>query len=203
MSINGIEMVFSKKKMLEIVEALGDESNLTEETLAIMDNLDGQEVTSASWSRQVKDQPVFSCKGKDGSIMDVPEDCCIPKSSFLDTDTALYAVVYDSVENGGIERSVVTLDSKDIELEKLYELTRCGIVGKISLTDTIDLWCDEEGSFNSENSITNFILEEGSLSIFGTCCLLAHEGSEVIPLNKQQVEWVEKNIQHQTVKRKG
>ena len=49
---------------------------INDEVIRIMDNLDGQECTTASWHRQVYDEPVLSCKGKDGNYYDVNENDC-------------------------------------------------------------------------------------------------------------------------------
>lgn len=70
-------MVFKKELMLKRVEKAGMLHLVGETELAIMDNLDGQPVTTASWNRQVYDEPVYSCKGKDGKYYDVHEDDCV------------------------------------------------------------------------------------------------------------------------------
>lgn len=70
-------MVFKKELMLKRIEAEGRSHMVGEVELAIMDNLDGQEVTTASWNRQVYDEPVYACKGKDGQYYDVNEADCI------------------------------------------------------------------------------------------------------------------------------
>jgi hypothetical protein len=70
-------MVFKKEMMLKRIEAEGRSHMVGEAELAIMDNLDGQEVTTASWNRQVFGEPVYSCKGKDGRYYDVNEADCI------------------------------------------------------------------------------------------------------------------------------
>ncbi len=74
--VNGVKMVFRKELMLKRVEAAGMMDLVGEKELAIMDNLDGQEVTTASWNRQVYDEPVYACKGKDGKFYDVNEADC-------------------------------------------------------------------------------------------------------------------------------
>ena len=75
--VNGVKMVFSKAKMLARIEAEGQMHLVGETELAIMDNLDGQEVSNANWNRQVRGYPVFSCKGKDGKTYDVFDGDCI------------------------------------------------------------------------------------------------------------------------------
>ena len=70
-------MVFKKELMLKRIEAEGRSDMVGGVELAIMDNLDGQEVTTASWSRQVYGYPVYACKGKDGQYYDVNEADCI------------------------------------------------------------------------------------------------------------------------------
>ena len=69
-------MVFKKDLMLKRVEAEGLMHLVGEKELAIMDNLDGREVSTANWSRQVYDAPVYSCTGKDGKVYDVNEADC-------------------------------------------------------------------------------------------------------------------------------
>ena len=76
--VGGIHMVFSKEKMVERLIKAGLISQINEEIEAIMDNLDGQEVGSNSWNRQVMGDPVYTCTGKDGKNYDVNEDDCIP-----------------------------------------------------------------------------------------------------------------------------
>ena len=76
--VNGVKMVFKKELMLKRIEAAGL-GHLVDDTIRkMMDNLDGQEVSTASWARQVEDEPVYSCKGKDGKFYDVNEaDCAV------------------------------------------------------------------------------------------------------------------------------
>jgi len=74
--VNGVSMVFRKKLMLARVEAAGMSHLVGEKELAIMDNLDGQPVSTAAWNRVVNDQPVYSCLGKDGKYYDVNEKDC-------------------------------------------------------------------------------------------------------------------------------
>lgn len=78
--VDGVEMYFSKKKMIERVTAEGKADMLTEATLKVMDNLDGQPVTTACWQRRVDDMPVYSCTGKDGEVLPVFEGDCVYKS---------------------------------------------------------------------------------------------------------------------------
>lgn len=69
-------MVFKKELMMKRIEKQGLLHLVGEAELAIMDNLDGQEVSTACWNRVVNDEPVYSCKGKDGKIYDVNEADC-------------------------------------------------------------------------------------------------------------------------------
>ena len=75
--VNGVMMVFSKAKMLDRIKAEGQMHLVGKKELAIMENLDGQEVFTANWNRQVKGYPVYSCKGKDGRVYDVFEGDCV------------------------------------------------------------------------------------------------------------------------------
>ena len=63
--------------MLKRIKKAGMMHLVTEKELAIMDNLDGQEVNTASWNRQVYGEPVYCCKGKDGKYYDVNEADCV------------------------------------------------------------------------------------------------------------------------------
>lgn len=78
--VNGIEMVFSKQKMIDRLTAEGRAQDIDDEALAIMDNLDGQPVGTNSWHRQVRNMPVYACRGKDGKVFDVNENDCVPKA---------------------------------------------------------------------------------------------------------------------------
>lgn len=71
-----MSMVFKKSLMLKRIEAEGLSHLVGEKELAIMDNLDGQKVSTANWNRQVYDLPVYSCTGKDGKVYDVNEADC-------------------------------------------------------------------------------------------------------------------------------
>ena len=77
MSVNGAEMVFSKAKMIERLTNEGKVEAITNEIILIMDNLDGQQVSTSSWNRQVNDAPVYTCVGKDGESYDVNENDCV------------------------------------------------------------------------------------------------------------------------------
>lgn len=80
--VNGVEMVFSKQKMIDRLTAEGRASDIDGEALTIMDNLDGQPVSTASWSREVRGEPVYSCFSKDGRHYDVNENDCMTKAEF-------------------------------------------------------------------------------------------------------------------------
>ena len=75
--VDGIEMFFSKEKMIERVKREGRESLIDKNVIEILDNLDGQPVTTACWNRYVKGEPVYACTGKDGKIYDVKENDCV------------------------------------------------------------------------------------------------------------------------------
>ena len=77
MSVNGVNMVFSKTKMIERLTSEGNAGDITDEIISIMDNLDGQPVSTSSWNRQVNDAPVYTCLGKDGKSYDVNENDCV------------------------------------------------------------------------------------------------------------------------------
>lgn len=74
--VNGVEMHFSKQKMIDRLTKEGRANMITDEIMEILDNLDGQPVGTNSWNRQVKGEPVYSCTGKDGKCMDVYEGDC-------------------------------------------------------------------------------------------------------------------------------
>lgn len=80
--VDGIEMVFSKQKMIDRLTKEGREGDITSEILAIMDNFDGQPVGSNSWNRQVMSEPVYTCTGKDGKNTDVNEEDCVSKKEY-------------------------------------------------------------------------------------------------------------------------
>ena len=77
--VDGVEMVFSKEKMIERLKREGRLEGLPDEIFVTMDNLDGQPVGTNSWSRQVMGNPVYSCEGKDGKSYDVNEEDCVVK----------------------------------------------------------------------------------------------------------------------------
>ena len=57
--VDGINMVFSKEKMIERINKLGMSHMVGEVELKMMDNLDGQPVSSSSWNRRVNYDPVY------------------------------------------------------------------------------------------------------------------------------------------------
>ena len=69
--VDGVTLRFKKEKMLARIKAEGREDLIDETVLKIMDNLDGQEVSSANWNRQVYGEDVYYCYGKDGKVYDV------------------------------------------------------------------------------------------------------------------------------------
>lgn len=69
-------MRFSKDLMLKRLEAEGRLSEVDDESLAVMDNLDGQEATASCWNRVVYGEPVLYVKGKDGEGAYVNEADC-------------------------------------------------------------------------------------------------------------------------------
>lgn len=77
--VDGCVMVFSKKKMLE---RLGSDVKVPNSIMEMMDDLDGQEVGSNSWARQVYGDPVYTCTGKSGNVVDVNEADCVYPSEY-------------------------------------------------------------------------------------------------------------------------
>lgn len=85
-------------------------------------------------------------------------------------------------------------------LEFLYNILNCTLVNKVSCTNEIDIWVDDEslntGNYNMIHTITNknfsnsepFILV-GSL-IFGS----HNSVGDTIPLNAEQMKYVRENI---------
>ena len=74
--VDGVKMVFKKELMMKRIKAAGLMDLVGEKEMAIMDNLDGCEVSTANWSRQVYGEPIYSCKGRDGKVYDVNEADC-------------------------------------------------------------------------------------------------------------------------------
>jgi hypothetical protein len=59
-------MKFRKQKMIDRLTQEGKADQITKEIEEIMDDLDGQEVDTQCWDRQVKGEPVYWCVGKSG-----------------------------------------------------------------------------------------------------------------------------------------
>ena len=74
--VNGVKMVFKKELMLKRIEKLGKMHYVDDDIRALMDNLDGQEVSTSSWGREVYGYPVYACIGKNGECHDVYEGDC-------------------------------------------------------------------------------------------------------------------------------
>lgn len=72
--VDGVKMVFRKDKMLRRLKA--DGLMFGDIEIGYMDNLDGCEVSSSCWDRQVRGLPVYSCTGRDGKTMSVYEGDC-------------------------------------------------------------------------------------------------------------------------------
>ena len=72
-------LVFSKEKMIERLKNEGRFSEIDDDIIEIMNNIDGQEARTNSWRRQVFDDAVLSVKGKDGKYYDVNECDCVFK----------------------------------------------------------------------------------------------------------------------------
>lgn len=70
-------MKFSKERMIARIKKEGRADMINDAVLAIMNNLDGQEATTACWRRQVYGEPVLWCIGKDGNGTIVNEADCI------------------------------------------------------------------------------------------------------------------------------
>lgn len=69
-------MKFRKELMIERLTKEGLADKITEEIIAIMDNLDGQEAVENCWRRRVYDEPLLWVVGKNGKGEYVNElDC--------------------------------------------------------------------------------------------------------------------------------
>lgn len=69
-------MKFCKDRMIARLTEEGRADAITDEILAIMDNLDGQEVNITCWRRTVYDEPVYWVWVKDGHGQYVNENDC-------------------------------------------------------------------------------------------------------------------------------
>ena len=69
-------MKFCKDRMIARLTEEGRADAITDEILAIMDNLDGQEVNTTCWRRTVYDEPVYWVWGKDEHGQYVNENDC-------------------------------------------------------------------------------------------------------------------------------
>lgn len=70
-------MKFSKQKMIDRLTAAGKADVIDEFVMEIMDDLDGQEVSTACWQRRVMGLPVFWVIGKSGGGTYVNENDCV------------------------------------------------------------------------------------------------------------------------------
>ena len=69
-------MKFYKEMMMDRLKKEGRLAEVDSESLAIMDNLDGQEATASCWNRVVYGEPVLFVRGKDGEGAYVNEADC-------------------------------------------------------------------------------------------------------------------------------
>ena len=69
-------MKFYKEMMMERLKNEGRLAEVDAESLAIMDNLDGQEAIASCWNRVVYGEPVLYVKGKNGEGAYVNEADC-------------------------------------------------------------------------------------------------------------------------------
>ena len=69
-------MVFRKQKMIDRLTKEGLKDKITEEIIAIMDDLDGQRADENCWNRRVKGEHVYYVKGKSGKGEYVNEKDC-------------------------------------------------------------------------------------------------------------------------------
>lgn len=75
--VNGVKMVFKKNLMLMRLAKEGRMQYVDDDIRALMDNLDGQEVSTSSWARTITGAPVYACEGKDGKFYEVYEGDCV------------------------------------------------------------------------------------------------------------------------------
>lgn len=69
-------MIFRKQKMIDRLIKEGLKDKITEEIIAIMDDLDGQRADENCWNRRVKGEPVYYVMGKSGKGEYVNEKDC-------------------------------------------------------------------------------------------------------------------------------
>jgi len=85
MTVNGIEMVFSKAMMMKRLEVEKRIQEVDKKSIEIMDRLNGMPVGTSAWNRQVKGEPVLTCSdGKES--FDVFELDCVSKALYENTD---------------------------------------------------------------------------------------------------------------------
>lgn len=156
--VNGVEMYFSKKKMVERVTAEGKADMLDEATLKTMDNLDGQPVTTASWQRVVNNMPVYSCTGKDGEVLPVFEGDCVYANELdinktfdisVTVNAKLTAEDIDNIMSTALEGGVdYWCDSCNVVGKYLGEYAGDQISrgGKLTFYISEEFECDENGT---------------------------------------------------------
>lgn len=101
-------------------------------------------------------------------------------------------VEYDGEEVG----ATVVKFEKEIELQDMYKLIGCNLVELIKLPNNIDIWIDEEGTFISNNPIIQYKIEDDHvITLVGKALFLStNEDGDTIPLSKDQLYWIHKNV---------
>lgn len=107
-----------------------------------------------------------------------------------------YSVVFKyDVLTQGVQPIVGFLRDEDITLEGLYKVLECSMVERISITEDIDMVCDEEGMLipNYYTSIKDLSTDE-TYTIFGAFMFVGVRGADWVPLSDKQLEYIRENI---------
>ena len=69
-----MKRVFSKSKVLKLIELAGNAEEVTDEIMESLDNYDGCEAIKSGWDSMVYGVMTYIVTGKDGKRIKVPEE---------------------------------------------------------------------------------------------------------------------------------
>lgn len=83
MQLNGTDMVFSGRKMIARATESGLDHLIDAKMMQFIRSIDGKPVNEDSFNRQTKGEPVLACPMPEGDYIDVNEQDCVTRDSFV------------------------------------------------------------------------------------------------------------------------
>ncbi|MBC1817167.1 DUF3846 domain-containing protein [Listeria seeligeri] len=99
-------------------------------------------------------------------------------------------------DTGTIQKKNI-LYTQDTDIKRV-DLLNCELVTVVSLSNNIDIWCDDTGLWKEKNHVITLKIEDEIIQLAGNLLFLGQDGEGgTMPLSEEQFRWLDENMKHQ------